>query len=227
MENINYRNLYKLQDIVLKIIFSTETEFYLTGGTCLNRFFFNKRYSDDLDFFTNYSNQFSFSFKEILFLLSKNSLEYQLKVDAKDFKKILVIDKSQKLQLDFVNDRVKRFGAIISKEGYNLDNIENILSNKITAVISRDNPKDVFDIFLISLNVDFAWEKILSNATEKMFFEKEYLIYRLKEFPKILFEKIKLIDSGFLNNFDEIFPMIINNIKDEKDNKSKILMKRN
>lgn len=155
-----------------------------------------------MDFFTNFSNQFSFSFKDILNVFSKNSLEYQLKVDAKDFKKIIVIDKSQKLQLDFVNDRVKRFGSIISRNGYKLDNIENILSNKITAVISRDNPKDVFDVFLISLNTNFSWKKILSNATEKMLFEKEFLIYRLKEFPKILFKKIKLIDSEFLNNFD-------------------------
>jgi hypothetical protein len=40
-----YQELYKLQDIVLDIVFKTETVFYLTGGTCFNRFYFEKRYS--------------------------------------------------------------------------------------------------------------------------------------------------------------------------------------
>ena len=35
----------------LALIFAQDTEFYLTGGTCLNRFYYEKRLSDDLDFF--------------------------------------------------------------------------------------------------------------------------------------------------------------------------------
>jgi len=53
MDSIDYKKLYTLQDEVLKIVFETENEFYLTGGTCLSRFYVAKRYSDDLDFFTN------------------------------------------------------------------------------------------------------------------------------------------------------------------------------
>ena len=48
-----YENLYKLQDEILKVFFENSNEFYLTGGTCLNRFYINKRYSDDLDFIKN------------------------------------------------------------------------------------------------------------------------------------------------------------------------------
>jgi len=220
MGSIDYNNLYKLQDKVLKIIFSSNTEFYLTGGTCLNRFYFNKRYSDDLDFFMDNSNNFSFAFKDILSLFKENSLQYELKVDTKDFKRVYVKDLDQNLQLDFVNDRVKMFGEIkIDKNSYRLDNIINILSNKITAIISRDNPKDIFDIYLISLNINFLWKEILSKAKEKMFFEKEYLIYRLKEFPKILFKQIKLVDLTFLDDFDKNFPILIENIIEESKNK--------
>ncbi len=53
MGSIEYDKLYELQDSVLRIVFATEKEFYLTGGTCLSRFYKAKRYSDDLDFFTN------------------------------------------------------------------------------------------------------------------------------------------------------------------------------
>ena len=46
MAGIDYNKLYKLQDKVLAIVFETEIFFYLTGGTCLSRFYIEKRYSD-------------------------------------------------------------------------------------------------------------------------------------------------------------------------------------
>jgi|GEM_PF-1021224 len=54
MGSIDYKKLYLLQDEVLKVVFATEHEFYLTGGSCLSRFYVEKRYSDDLDFFTKF-----------------------------------------------------------------------------------------------------------------------------------------------------------------------------
>ena len=65
MDNIDYRKLYLLHDEVLKTVFDTEREFYLTGGTCISRFYVEKRYSDDLDFFTNQSPRYSFAIKNI------------------------------------------------------------------------------------------------------------------------------------------------------------------
>ena len=41
--------LYPLHDEVLNYI--DMDKFYLTGGTCLSRYYFQHRYSDDLDFF--------------------------------------------------------------------------------------------------------------------------------------------------------------------------------
>ena len=80
-------------------------------------------------------------------------------IDLNNFFRITTVEKSQNLQIDFVNDRIKRFGKIIVKDQINLDNPLNILSNKITAVISRDNPKDIFDIYLISLKENFNKNK--------------------------------------------------------------------
>ena len=49
---MDFDRLYELQDAVLDRVFSGETEFYLTGCTCLHRFYLHKRHSDDLDLFT-------------------------------------------------------------------------------------------------------------------------------------------------------------------------------
>ena len=48
-------NLYKLQDGVLNVVKNSNAPFYLTGGTALSRAYYNHRYSDDLDFYSQYS----------------------------------------------------------------------------------------------------------------------------------------------------------------------------
>ena len=56
MGRLDYKRLYALQDRVLEKIFSFKHDLYLTGGTCLSRFYHEIRYSDDLDFFVNNTN---------------------------------------------------------------------------------------------------------------------------------------------------------------------------
>ena len=209
MGSIDYIKLYELQDRVLKVVFETEHEFYLTGGTCLSRFYIEKRYSDDLDFFTNQSLRYSFAMKNIKKALNKE-FELSVEVETKDFTRYKVDDL---LQVDFVNDIAFRYKEpIVNENNYLLDTIENILSNKITAVVGRDNPKDIFDIYLIWKFYDFNWSEIVASAHQKAGFSDEELIIRLKTFPKELLGEIKIVDKTFLENFDTDFKKIIEDI---------------
>ncbi|MBD3843362.1 MAG: nucleotidyl transferase AbiEii/AbiGii toxin family protein [Campylobacterales bacterium] len=214
MGSIDYTKLYLLQDEVLKVVFDTEHEFYLTGGTCLSRFYVEKRYSDDLDFFTNQSPRYSFAIKNIKkALLERFGLVVE--VESKDFTRFKIDDL---LQVDFVNDISFRYKEPrISEENYLLDTVENILSNKITAVIGRDNPKDIFDIYLIWKFYEIRWSEILDAAHQKAGFSNEELIIRLKSFPKELLREIKIIDDTFLDNFSNDFLKIIDEINRLKD----------
>ena len=209
MGSIDYKKLYNLQDKVLKRVFEVEDEFYLTGGTALSRFYQEKRYSDDLDFFTNNSTRFNFAVKNILTELSKEfSIETEL--DSRDFVRIKI---DELLQVDFVNDRVPRYKEPrVLENGYKIDTIENILSNKITAVIGRDNPKDIFDIYLISRYYSVNWQEILDSAQEKSVFSIDDLIVRLKSFPDRLLGSINLIDEGFLDSFQDDYGVLIDEI---------------
>lgn len=211
MDSIDYKKLYKLQDEVLKVVFETENEFYLTGGTCISRFYNEKRYSDDLDFFTNRSVRYSFAVKKIKQAL-QTKFDLKVEVESKDFTRFYI---NNTLQVDFVNDIAFRYkDIVITPKNYIIDNIENILSNKLTAVIGRDNPKDIFDIYLIWKFYDFSWEEILNAAHNKAGFLDEELLIRLVSFPKELLSSIKLIDKTFLDNFDEDFQKIIKEIKE-------------
>jgi len=217
MDNVDYKLLYSLQDQVMKLIFGTENIFYLTGGTCLGRFYKEKRYSDDLDFFTNQSPRYSFAVRDVKNKL-KNSFKVSAEVESKEFNRFRINDF---LQIDFVNDIAFRYGDIVvTNEGFLIDNVFNILSNKLTAVIGRDDPKDTFDIYLISKYYSFSWNNILDAAHQKAVFSDEELIVRLKTFPQELFKNIKIIDTKFLDDFDIHFPKIIDEIYEKKEHQA-------
>jgi len=210
MDSIDYQKLYELQDKVLDIVFQEENIFYLTGGTALSRFYQDKRYSDDLDFFTHDNYRFNVAVRRLKFAIEK-VYSVKIEVESKDFIRFLVSDT---LQVDFVNDRVYRHGKTNNINNRRVDNIENILANKLTAVVGRDNPKDIFDIYLINKFYNFDWSVILEVAHKKAGFASEDLITRLKTFPVSLLKNINLIDEDFLDNFSDEFSLIIKQIKD-------------
>jgi len=114
-----------------------------------------------------------------------------------------------------VNEHSPRYkDVIVTDKNYIIDNVENILSNKITAIMGRDNPKDIFDIFLISKFFFFSWEHILESAHKKANFNHDELITRLQSFPKELLNNIQMTDPDILLDFDQEFPLIVNQIRE-------------
>ena len=75
--NFYQNKLYPFQDNILQLIQNLNVSFYLTGGTVLSRFYFNHRYSDDLDFFVNANPEFK---KECTLIVNrlKESTEWSL-----------------------------------------------------------------------------------------------------------------------------------------------------
>jgi len=202
-----YENLYKLQDKVLKIVFENSSEFYLTGGTCLNRFYVNKRYSDDLDFFTNTSKIFNLEVRRLKQILNE-FFNINVEIESKDF----IRWKIENLKIDFVNDVSFYCGKVVIKDNLILDNIENICANKFLAVLGRDEAKDVFDLFLIDKYFSPDYKKVIECSKKKAIFNIEDLIYRLKTFPKEWIYKLNISDENVLNEFNLDF---IKNIQKE------------
>ncbi len=149
--------LYPLQDKVLKLIDSLQTPFYLTGGTALSRCYFNHRYSYDLDFFVNKDSNFIKLSEQILANLIK-SFEVEVIIKSESYISIKV---NKILKIDLVNDVQYRYGQFEKKKIFSkVDNVKNILSNKLSALISRDEAKDVVDIWIIAKNNRIDWKDI-------------------------------------------------------------------
>lgn len=80
--------------------------------------------------------------------------------------------------------------AIYSK----VDSIQNILSNKLSAVISRDEPKDIIDIWVISKNIQVNWPATFQAVGSKAvgIFPPD-VAQRLADFPMQLLDRIKWV----------------------------------
>jgi predicted nucleotidyltransferase component of viral defense system len=190
MATLDYNSIYALQDKVLENIFSKETTFYLTGGTCLNRFYYNRRFSDDLDLFTNDNTLFRDDVRIVIEGFKSSSIEHTVIVDTRDFVRINI---DKKLQVDMVNDRVYRHGrSILSPSGIVIDNILNICANKLCAILGRDDPKDMFDLYTIFKNEKLEWNTAIKAATKKCLIDPEILEYRLSTFPLELLDLLKV-----------------------------------
>lgn len=180
----DYNNLFLLQGKFLTWWVAFGFQFYLTGGTALGRFYLNHRYSEDLDFFVNNSPDFS---KHILFI--KNELQKQFKTDISkaivtdEFARFFIYDNETFIKVEFVNDVAYRVGnPVRSNQGY-IDTVTNILSNKLTAIVGRDEPKDVFDIVTIAANFSFNWREMFNHAKEKAMINEIDVEQRLFTFP--------------------------------------------
>ncbi|HOJ63248.1 MAG TPA: nucleotidyl transferase AbiEii/AbiGii toxin family protein [Spirochaetota bacterium] len=203
---IDYKKLYKLQDEIFIIFNDKSINFYLTGGTCLHRFYSEKRYSEYLDFFCNDNNLFREYIYQIKKILEKN---IEVVVDTKDFVRL----QYDILKIDLVNERSYYYGEINIKNNIKIDNIKNILANKIGAICSRDEPKDIVDLCTIFDFITIEWDEIFEIVNKKMNFNLDFFLYRLKVFPEELFEVVNFKDKIFEKKCYNILKDIIKQIE--------------
>lgn len=178
-----YKRLYILQDKVLEVLNHQLDDYYLTGGTALGRFYLYHRFSDDLDFFTNHNASFTKQVNFIYQLLQKQfDIDTGRTVLTPEYVRIWLKNETG-LKLEFVNDVEERWGETIMWKHIPVDNPANILSNKITALLSRDEPKDIIDILVISENYSFDWPEVYDHAAKKQLMSESDVVNRLITFP--------------------------------------------
>ena len=163
--------LYDLQNRVIARMNTIKHEFYLTGGTALSRGYYHHRYSEDLDFFINDSPSFELLRDRCIFLLEQVSDEECWRVERqltdKRFGRAF-IHGSEVLKLEFINDVPFRVGMPQPHPVFNLlDTRENILANKITALVDRKEPKDVADIYWLCCEDKLNLLEALAGASKK------------------------------------------------------------
>lgn len=68
--------------------------------------------------------------------------------------------------------------------------------DKITAVVSSDEPKDVFDIIAIATNYFFNWSEVFNYVIRKAVVTEPGVVRRLRSFPIELFKQCDWYGTG-------------------------------
>lgn len=124
------------------------SQFYLTGGTALSYFYFQHRFSEDLDFFT----ETEFDSKSLLAEISKigDSLKAtKIEQQSLSGQEIFYFDFGRsKVKVDFAYFPFTPIGEFIKLNDLKITSIEDITINKVHAITSRKRSRDYFDLYL-------------------------------------------------------------------------------
>lgn len=193
----DYTKLYLLQDKFLSWWLTLGLPFYLTGGTALGRFYLNHRFSEDLDFFINADTQYQYYIAELKNkIASRFTVNMQQTLFADDFTRFFVTEDETNLKIELVNDVSYYTGKPAVYQYGTIDTPKNILSNKLTAIVGRDEPKDIFDIIHLSLNFSFNWLDIFEQTKQKAVINELDVEQRLVSFPVVWLENVNWLNSA-------------------------------
>ncbi|HEY4563276.1 MAG TPA: nucleotidyl transferase AbiEii/AbiGii toxin family protein [Thermoanaerobaculia bacterium] len=164
-----FDKLYPLQDQVLRILQGVETGFYLTGGTAASRGYLHHRLSDDLDFFVNDDNRFLlWAERWIQALTEQPGSTVNVLMREERFVRLNLARESVQLKIEMVNDVPAHVGDLVMHPVLGrLDSAENILANKVTALIDREEPKDLADIWGFCCRLGLSLSAALEGAQGK------------------------------------------------------------
>ncbi len=144
-----FETLYPLQNKVLRVLNGIKTGFYLSGGTAASRGYLKHRFSDDLDFFVDDDERFGlWAARIIQELVRQSQWRSEVLLQEERFVRLTLIEGKTLLKIELINDVPARVGQVRQHPILGrLDSAENILANKITALVDREEPKDLADIW--------------------------------------------------------------------------------
>lgn len=151
--------VYPLQDRVMERVSSEAV--YLSGGTALSRFYFNHRFSEDLDFFFDGSRfpeeEFDAFCRKAIRNLAADFDRLEVALDGRHFKRLFVHESSSlSLKTEFI---FEPFGTVGEKKAVGcvtVDSKENICANKVSAARDRRATRDFYDLFFLLKEIDLA-----------------------------------------------------------------------
>ena len=205
MNIIEYKECYasEHQRELLKEIFKflLKSSIYLTGDTCLSVFYLNHRKSKDIDIF------FTKKIDLLKFVSFFRKFQTEIIIESSRFCSYM----SKNIKLNFVYESSRLLSKLkiikIDDTFIRLDTLENITINKIKAIATRYDVKDLFDLGILFSNyfTENEFIKFYKKAMKKEDNLKDFL-YITGVF-KTAIEAIKNNKKELLlkedNNFDQ------------------------
>lgn len=143
------KKLGRLQEEVLEAFFRREKRFFLTGGGALAGFYLGHRETKDLDLFTT-EDVLPDGLSAIEQVARELGGELESIRTAPDFRQQLLKRAGDAVLIDLVRDRAPQI--VVEKPelgGIRVDPPEEILINKLCALLSRAEVRDLVDVLAL------------------------------------------------------------------------------
>jgi len=140
-------------------------KFYWTGGTLLSVRYLQHRISFDLDFFTNGDLN-----REVITRFVRNfAKKRKLKLEEHRTKDRLefFIQNKKEVRIDFASYEYPAIHKRRRWRGINVDSCDDIAANKVVALMDRDDPKDIFDLYCLCVFEKYTIDKLLNLVLKK------------------------------------------------------------
>lgn len=158
--------LNSLQKEFLDLFFKREHGFFLTGGAALTGFYFGHRETYDLDLFT-LRNEIEQGFRLANDIAHDLDATVEPLQTSPDFRRLLLKSRDQRIVIDLVRDyvfQVQPEKPLIN--GVRIDPPEEIFANKLCALLSRSEIRDLIDVRELE-NAGYDLESALDAASRK------------------------------------------------------------
>ena len=159
--------LSQLQTLVLREFFARERGFFLTGGAALAGYHLGHRTTDDLDLFTLDDAAFERARHVVADISAALGGTLQVVQDAPGFRRVVLRVGDEGLVVDFVRDRSFQLHSVKPEiDGINVDAPDEILANKLTALVGRAEERDLVDVLMLE-RAGLSIEQALETALRK------------------------------------------------------------
>jgi hypothetical protein len=142
--------LTAFQREVLDAFFQRERGFFLTGGAALAGFHLGHRTTDDLDLFTLQQAAFERSRFVLADVAAAVGAVLEVRQDAPGFKRVVLRRRDEGLVVDLVKDVSSQLHPEkLERDHIVVDPADEILANKLTAIVGRAEKRDLIDVMLL------------------------------------------------------------------------------
>ena len=165
--------LTSLQGRVLGTLFDSgigDQGFYLTGGTALSEFYFQHRYSEDLDLFNRRSDLSESDLVQCRDIFTDGGLSIASQEVQPEFARFFVFLETvpgQQLKVEFARDAGCQLAPFLIR--IVVDSLLDVCVNKVCAIFGRfpSDPKDFVDLYFILRETDYELDYLLTLARQK------------------------------------------------------------
>ena len=160
--------LNDLQKEFLEKFFARDNRFFLTGGAALVGYYLHHRNTEDIDLFT-LENEIEPGFALVNEVARDMGGEVEPIQTSPDFRRLLLRRGDSSIVIDLVHEyvfQVNRDKVVIN--GIRLDTPEEIFANKLCALLSRSEIRDLVDVRALELagnSIEIALEAAAKKDT--------------------------------------------------------------